>query len=1453
MASPSVEGGKAEPEGNNSVLAKINEDDDDGEVFFGDVVLIGCVDEESQIASLLTGDGLFTNTMKASIPSNCLESTFRITQALQYDAKHEYERLSREKKKSSGLSSKLESARKQMKDEQEKNKQKLGKFDSNEIIEMVHYGDLIQLQHVLTGKFLSARSDFKFHLNDGSMHSVFRLESRYDFRDVADHVMYADRIIFQSLVFDGQTVAVRHETSAHNQLGHHYEKMDSFASEGNEGDVVQQQGSKPAGQVANTDTKPPIERQMSKGKQLYKRNVHDLAEKARTVGKVSLLSRSKSMKGVEDEIDYDYLAKLEKAAAEKQKGKTKEGEIVLRECPSFAALRGVGEVKLQSESLAFAFKMHKYSRFQFRSDHKRSTLSYLRTDQLVRFFHCEQKKSLTAPMEPANGAIKGSDGGSGKTEKDEARPATSETTHMCRLEDSGDGSGKIENDEARPMTMWELQSSTVSGALVEWAGYYHIVHSLTRKYLSLGELIDPDPESLDKRYNVVLVDEPHDDRCNFQLVSAENLALPGEARGGIDMTYVEIEGCTFRLAVSAHVDEGSTAETGGGDGGKDRNEPKTFWLQGDLTKGELCFRDKMATEDVYHLSRVDPANSGFLSVIRGVFPIAMNYCALFEFDDNLFGARQRRVVTTQALALLKNEKELEAALAMVKEIIRFCLPPPSNKEIDDSKLLKVDSTPNREFQDRARDGKVMDALMAMAMAPLLSSNPIFNGPELKWLEDDAYSKLKNVQAHIFKALTMLIYDNRESEMYFSKHKYACAAAESRLHGTGHEDSLRWPWRVPGDDPGADESGLVNVDESKTTESWARPRPKKGKVVYSQDGWHKGARARVVKRHFETKKADERHGQEVEVTAIRTVYRNSKFPKQKEIGVKFVLPGSDSPGKSEKMDKKLESLDSSVWFYPEDLQRLFQGADLAVKDEREVNVVLWINCVIHFCSSITFAQDLLGTLLNNNEDLLDKFVNEETVRRFEKNIATRGPEATTMKFFRQICSCNGKSIMSNQELCLTRLLETKESREQLLPSTCTLDTVAFDWVKSRMKDEATLEEKYKHVLDHTIDYEAYIEAKTDLDKATRDYNDNPNSDTVRISLSYAESDWKQQKGSGPKIEENGKRAEDFILKEFRRYFDHKEGKFLNALFSKLDKSGDLTLSTEELSDLVKHHEDLKGASIEEDGILLAFHDVLFFLKRFDRDHDGELDFDEFKYACQAHLYPDMFERFRRTVRYAVYHDEKPLYEWSYDEPEEKTFLGDVHFKKRHREAPEPFNPCFVSWTYPKTGRKWMAGNDELYYAPAYLGLIDRDGIAYGDYVPIEKLCWILAPQQLFLKTMLPQVAERVEEALEGKKTLSDKVVQKIQSDVLHELREKVISGNKGRLRKGDRVVVKQEKEESWGLEKGDVCRIKSEEEGTLFIKGEGPRTVTFMIVISETNASEGRIPEEDLERALPWWL
>ena len=77
----------------------------------------------------------------------------------------------------------------------------------------------------------------------------------------------------------------------------------------------------------------------------------------------------------------------------------------------------------------------------------------------------------------------------------------------------------------------------------------------------------------------------------------------------------------------------------------------------------------------------------------------------------------------------------------------------------------------------------------------------------------------------------------------------------------------------------------------------------------------------------------------------------------------------------------------------------------------MNVTGWIDCVIHFCSSITVAQDLLGTLLNNNEELLDKFVNDKTVERFVSNIRTRGPEPTTMKFFRQICSCNGKGVMS----------------------------------------------------------------------------------------------------------------------------------------------------------------------------------------------------------------------------------------------------------------------------------------------------------------------------------------------------------------------------------------------------------------------------------------------------------
>ena len=145
-------------------LAKINNvSNDTDEVSFGDVILIGCVNGENILSSLFIGEGNFTNTLSVSVPSSCFQSLFRLTTALQYDAQQEHDRLlQKQRRRRSGHGSleesKLKLAEKLWCDEKEKNRQKLRKLDSNEVAEPVHYGDLIQLQHVQSGKFLPSLS-----------------------------------------------------------------------------------------------------------------------------------------------------------------------------------------------------------------------------------------------------------------------------------------------------------------------------------------------------------------------------------------------------------------------------------------------------------------------------------------------------------------------------------------------------------------------------------------------------------------------------------------------------------------------------------------------------------------------------------------------------------------------------------------------------------------------------------------------------------------------------------------------------------------------------------------------------------------------------------------------------------------------------------------------------------------------------------------------------------------------------------------------------------------------------------------------------------------------------------------------------------------------------------------------------------------------------------------------
>ena len=1108
-------------------LAKINNVSDDiDEVSFGDVILIGCVNGENILSSLFIGEGNFTNILSVSVPSTCFQSLFRLTNALQYDAQKEHDRLLQKQRRHRGgrgslEESKLKLAEKLWCDEKEKNRQKLRKLDSNEVAEPVHYGDLIQLQHVQSGKFLSSRNDLGFELLEGgSLNSIFRIESRFLFREESDYVLFSDRIMLKSHVIDGQSIAVRYEAKSEHILNH------SWSS----------------------------------------KNVQ--------------LKRAKSINNAyDDEIDAEYLDLLVDEQRAQSDGR---GEIVIRERPK--ELTGIGEVQLQVETLSFAFKFHKYARYRFRNQGLRSTLGYLRTDQIVRFWHFEQKKTLSASIDK-------------------------NLHHRGTLKDTSEGSGKLENDEARPTTMWQLQEKDgVSGALAEWKKEYYIRHTLTLKYLSMGKPMKGNlaTSTSEEEFEVTLVDEPNE-CCSFQFFNAE--AAVGnqiEVRNNeIDETYMEIEGCTFRLAVYASLssiestgnETKTMSEAKNGDLNELENmnaefpERKRFWLvqsKNRSTVQELCFRERSATEDVFNLVNVDNTNVRIVEIVRAVFPIAKEYCALFYRDEDCTredGGKKK--MSTRARLLMTKESILNKVLDMIREIIRASLLPPMSKEIANDKLLDVNSAPNRDFQDRARDAKVMEAIMAMIMAPIAGKNIVFNDPRLRWLENKTYSKLVNIQKHLFKAMTMIIKDNRESELYFSDDKFACAAIESNLKGNGTEEQLSWPWK----------KGFATGGNS-IHDGWAIP---KDEVFFSSFGWCRGTRGKIVCRDKSTENEAIYDGRRVEIVNVIDIA---------SVDVKLlpVHPDLTQDPSNEKINLKTER-----WRLIDDHE---EGEH---SRKRFMNVTGWIDCVIHFCSSITVAQDLLGTLLNNNEELLDKFVNDKTVERFVSNIRTRGPEPTTMKFFRQICSCNGKGVMSNQDLCRSRLLEQKKSRDELLLGTMTLDYKAFEWLRKEMKQMEYLEE-YKEYLDHRREYEAYVEAKKDVEEAEKANSIYQTIFTERAKVD-AKADMKRFESRVKVIRDNNKNADDFIRVKFRKYFDESVKEFLSELFKRLDteENSEGKLSITELKKLLDEHEDFRDNSKYVKGLHIALNEMKFFLEKYDKDHDKHLDEAEFQEFCSRHLY------------------------------------------------------------------------------------------------------------------------------------------------------------------------------------------------------------------------------------------
>ena len=92
---------------------------------------------------------------------------------------------------------------------------------------------------------------------------------------------------------------------------------------------------------------------------------------------------------------------------------------------------------------------------------------------------------------------------------------------------------------------------------------------------------------------------------------------------------------------------------------------------------------------------------------------------------------------------------------------------------------------------------------------------------------------------------------------------------------------------------------------------------------------------------------------------------------------------------------------------------------------------WVNATIFQVCDVPQAAQCLNTILSNNLMLVDKYVDMATIDKFTELISTQGPHQRFMKFFHAICSCNGKPIISNQELCLTRLFLDPAKRKRLI--------------------------------------------------------------------------------------------------------------------------------------------------------------------------------------------------------------------------------------------------------------------------------------------------------------------------------------------------------------------------------------------------------------------------------------
>jgi hypothetical protein len=394
----------------------------------------------------------------------------------------------------------------------------------------------------------------------------------------------------------------------------------------------------------------------------------------------------------------------------------------------------------------------------------------------------------------------------------------------------------------------------------------------------------------------------------------------------------------------------------------------------------------------------------------------------------------------------------------------------------------------------------------------------------------------------------------------------------------------------------------------------------------------------------------------------------------------------------------------------------------------------------------------------------------------------------MEFFKAICSCNNKPILSNQELCLRfedisptpapplpQLPPALAPRLFLPTSVC---TSPLPVVPKRLKLVLLLRRRL-------------LMAKEGKEQKgiSNSLGLSSNSliiDTFELSLEIHDILKERDMDISAFINFKGTHQANDRGKEIKdkhiRFRDD-----LAELFRKVDKDDSKELTLDELQQgLVDFLEEKHHMFVETKRVKMIF-------EKHDKDNNKKIGLEEFRELMMCSVEPGFDQMFERTRHFRSRRSSnrehsslcpKLYLEEAYTQrlgegDEVPRFLGDHVFENSHGhlEKKAELDPVFVSWT---CSLDWKAGQEALFWSPSDLGLVDDLGVKYPLVdnegrqtggpdqgkarvaVPIERLCWVLDPRadELFAKVMLPRAFDKldgiVKSSTEGEKAKGQKI-------------------------------------------------------------------------------------------------